>query len=164
MVGLWREDLLPFRELLGQLPLIMVSPAAYQAYDFDPPRPAMFSSNVVEGLLRTKLGYQAVAVASLPELARAGVTVDPREAVVRTLEAGCDLVMVKGNKNTLPEAIQAVRSSLESGRLAARRWEKSLARIATVKKSLASRQRTISEPAAPQVAKKLKEWLKDSDD
>jgi len=32
----------------------------------------------LERLLRTKLGYQAVAVASLPELARAGATVDPR--------------------------------------------------------------------------------------
>jgi beta-N-acetylhexosaminidase len=164
MVGLWREDLVPFRELLPQLPLLMISPAAYQAYDFDPPRPAMFSSNVVEGLLRTKLGYQAVAVASLPELARAGVTVGPHEAVVGALDAGCDLLVLKGNQKTLPEAIQAVRSSLESGRLPARCWEKSLARIATVKKSLATRQRAISESAAQRLAKQLKEWLKDSDD
>jgi hypothetical protein len=72
--------------------------------------------------------------------------------------------MVKGNKRTLPATMQAVRNSLEAGGLAARRWEKSLARIETVKKSLATRRRTISESAAQRLATELKEWVKDSDD
>src|SRR5438105_5592410 len=35
MAQLWQEDLLPYRELLPQLPLVMLSRAAYKAYDFD---------------------------------------------------------------------------------------------------------------------------------
>ena len=35
MAELWREDLFPYRALLPRLPLILVSTAAYKAYDFD---------------------------------------------------------------------------------------------------------------------------------
>jgi hypothetical protein len=72
--------------------------------------------------------------------------------------------MVEGNKSTLPAAMPAVRSSPEAGRLSARRGKKSLARIATAKKSLGTRQRAISGCAAQQLADELKEWFKDSDD
>jgi len=161
MVGLWREDLLPFRQLLWRLPLVMISPAAYKAYDFDLLRPAMLSSNIVSRLLRLKLGYQAIAVASLPELERAWVKLNPRDAAVRSLQAGCDVIIVGGNNKSLEALIQAISNALESGVLPPERLEKSLARVAATKKSLVAPGRGVSRRAVQQLASQFKEWLKD---
>jgi len=63
MAQLWRQDLVPYRELVGELPFVMLSHGVYKAYDLDVPRPAAASSGVVEGLLRVKLGYGGLAIA-----------------------------------------------------------------------------------------------------
>jgi beta-N-acetylhexosaminidase len=145
MAALWREDLVPFREVLPKLPLVMISHAAYKAYDFDLPRPAVWSSEVVTGLLRVKLGYKGVAVADLAEFGRAVANIDVREATVKALEAGCDLVIVPGSESSVESTGQAVSAALDSGRLSAERMEESLRRIRAMKRKLAEPSRVISE-------------------
>lgn len=137
MAALWREDLVPFRELLPRLPLVMLSLAAYKAYDFDVVRPAALSSEVVRGLLRVKLGYQGVAVANLAELGRVVRHPDVNAATVQALQAGCDLLIVRGNRTSTEGAVQAVDGALNSGKIAIERIEESLARIRAMKKRLA---------------------------
>ena len=83
MAALWQEDLVPYRKLLSQLPLVMISHAAYKAYDFDVPRPAVWSYEVVTGLLRVKLGYKGVAVADLSKLAWAPSDTDIGKAAFK---------------------------------------------------------------------------------
>lgn len=161
MAGLWREDLVPFRELLPRIPLLMISHASYKAYDFDPLRPAVLSSNVVTGLLRVKLGYQGIAVADLPRLEAARGKLDAGDVAVRALEAGCDLIIVRGNRDSLEDVIQTVRNCLESGRLTTERLKKSLARIAAAKRGLAAPRGGASRRARQQLANQFKEWLKD---
>src|SRR5262249_46992584 len=46
MADLWRQDLVPYRELIGKLPLVMLSHCAYKAYDFEVTLPAALSSGV----------------------------------------------------------------------------------------------------------------------
>lgn len=103
MAELWREDLLPFRELLPRLPFIKLSNASYKAYDFDAPQPASVSSQVIHDLLRVKLGYPGLAVADLlglfdeippQRLKRHGLTIDGR-GILLSIEAGCDLQALK---------------------------------------------------------------------
>jgi beta-N-acetylhexosaminidase len=137
MAALWREDLLPFRELMPKLPLVMVSRAVYKAYDFDSPRPAVFSCEIVTGLLRSKLGYKGVAVANLSELLRARKITDVGEAAVKALEAGCDLLIVPGNKSSVESSARAMSAALDSGRMSAGRLEQSLRRIRALKMRLA---------------------------
>jgi len=137
MAELWREDLIPYRELLPQLPLVMVGHGAYKAYDFDLPCPATLSPKVVEGLLRTKLGYGGVAVAD--DLASEVIrrTIDLGEAAVRSVNAGCDLLLVGGGREECVEVILGtLKSSLDSGRLSARRLEQALKRIRHAKKRI----------------------------
>lgn len=159
MAALWREDLVPFRELLPKLPLVMITHAAYKAYDFDLPRPALWSSEVVTGLLRVKLGYEGVAVADLSELGRGAGNIETAEAAVKALEAGCDLLIVPGNKSSIASALHAVGAALDSGRISAERLKESLRRIRAMKNKLAKPLRAKSERTLRQEAREIRECV-----
>ena len=142
MVELWREDLLPFRDLLPLLPLIELSNISYKAYDFDAPRPAACSANVVNGLLRTKLGYRGLAIADLLEhLEDASRHVAANEAAMMRFDAfplstkaGCDLQVIRWGEGTADRFLRGIRKGLETGSLSHGRVAEALRRIQAVKK------------------------------
>jgi beta-glucosidase-like glycosyl hydrolase len=135
MAELWREDLLPYRALLLRLPLVLVSPAAYKAYDFDLLQSAGLSPGVVEGLLRVKLGYNGVAIACGLESEAIRGTLQLGEAAVHAFRAGCDVLLLE--KAEAAEVVhEALREAFESGRLASPRVEQALKRIQLAKKGL----------------------------
>jgi beta-N-acetylhexosaminidase len=135
MAELWREDLVPYRALLLRLPLVLVSPATYKAYDFDLLQSAGLSPRVVEGLLRVKLGYNGVAIACGLESEAVRGTLDLGEAAVHALRAGCDVLLLE--KAEAAEVVhEALREAFESGRLASPRVEQALKRIQLAKKGL----------------------------
>ena len=137
MAGLWREDLVPYRHLLPQLPLVLVSRAAYMAYDIDCPRSAVLSESLIGGLLRTKLGYGGLVMAQGLESNSVRGKLDLRDAVAQCIEAGCDLLVAE-SEDSLEVMQQALARSLESGRLAEERLEQALLRIRVAKKGLAT--------------------------
>jgi beta-N-acetylhexosaminidase len=135
MAELWREDLVPYRALLIRLPLVLVSLAAYKAYDFDLRQSAGLSPQVVEGLLRLKLGYNGVAIACGLESESVRGTLEMGEAAVHALRAGCDMLLLE--KAEAAEVVQeALREAFESGRLASPRVEQALKRIQLAMKGL----------------------------
>lgn len=161
MAELWSQDLVPYRELLRHLPLVMVSHAAYKAYDYDLPRPATLSMKVLEGLLRTKLGYQGVAVAD--DLAGEAVrgTLDPGEAAVRSVNAGCDLLLVGPSGASTEAVLAGLKRGLESGKLPERRVEQALERIRTAKKALPLPRGKPSKGAVDQLARQFEKFGKE---
>ena len=135
MAELWREDLVPYRALLPRLPLILVSPAAYKAYDFDLLQSAGLSSKVVDGLLRVKLGYGGVAIAYGLETEAVRGALSLEEAVVQAVSAGCDMLLVQ--EPQAAERVQAALSAaLQSGKLSSARLEQALKRIQHAKRGL----------------------------
>jgi len=133
MAALWREDLVPYRELLPELPMVLVSNAAYKAYDFDPPRPACLSPRVVDGLLRAKLGYRGLALAYDLEAERVRGVLDMGDAAGHAVNAGCDMLLVENGDSG--QAMQrAIEEALGSSAISRERLEQSLARIGAVKK------------------------------
>jgi beta-glucosidase-like glycosyl hydrolase len=135
MAQLWREDLVPYRSLLLRLPLVLVSTAAYKAYDFDFLQSAGLSANVVEGLLRVKLGYNGVAIACGLETEAVRGTLDLGEAAVQALRAGCDMLLLE--KAEAAERVHgALSAARESGKLPSRRVEQALKRIQLAKRGL----------------------------
>jgi beta-N-acetylhexosaminidase len=135
MAELWREDLLPFRALLPRLPLVLLSTAAYKAYDFDWLQSAGLSHKILEGLLRVKLGYKGVAIAYGLETEAVRGTLALGEAAVQALRAGCDMLLLQR-----AEAADKVREALsaghESGKIPGPRIEQALKRIQLAKKNL----------------------------
>lgn len=127
MAALWREDLLPFREIAPQLPMILISSASYKAYDFDRPRPACLSPLVVEGLLRVKLGYPGIVVAHDLEAKAVRGNLSVGEAAVESLLAGCDMMIV--NADAASETARELQAAMDSGKIPVPRFRKSLARI-----------------------------------
>jgi beta-N-acetylhexosaminidase len=135
MAQLWREDLVPYRALLPRLPLVLVSPAAYKAYDFDLLQSAALSPEVVEGLLRVKLGYNGVAIACGLETEAVRGKLALEEAAVQALRAGCDMLLLE--KTEAAERVQrALSAARESGELPTPRVEQALKRLQLAKQGL----------------------------
>ena len=144
MAALWKEDLLPFRELLGRLRMVLISPAAYKAYDFAQPRPASLSTSVVTGLLRVKLGYGGLALAYELESARGAGEIG--DAAIQALSAGCDMIVVDHGA-PIEAARRALIAGLESGKLLPQRVEQALERIQAAKRRLWPPSGKVSMPA-----------------
>ncbi|MFZ0961459.1 MAG: glycoside hydrolase family 3 N-terminal domain-containing protein [Terriglobia bacterium] len=157
MAELWRRDLVPYRELLPRLPLVMMSTAAYKAYDFDYPRSAVLSEDVVEGLLRAKLGYRGVVVAPQLETQAVRGGLDMGDAAVQSLSAGCDMLLVEHD-----DSWQAVRDGIEealaSGVISRPRLEQSVARIHAAKKGCAPPKGPFPKKAWKRLARRWEEF------
>lgn len=154
MAMLWREDLVPYRKLGDKLPLVQISHAVYKAYDYEFPRPASLSPSIVKGLLRLKLGYHGVAVADIaPAACSAGIEIN--EAAVRTLEAGCDLLIVPAEEKPLAAVLEALRRATDFGRLSPARVEQALARIGNVKQAVT---RLRGEPGEREVSRLMHDF------
>ena len=159
MAALWNEDLIPFRSLLPKLPMVLVSSAAYKAYDFELPRPACLSSFVIDGLLREKLGYRGLAIGFGLEQKAVHGTLGFAEAVVQAVNAGCNMVIVDQGAG-FSSALKALEVSAASGRLASRLASEALARVRAAQKRIP----TSGPKASPKALARLRdEFQKFSD-
>jgi beta-N-acetylhexosaminidase len=160
MAELWRDDLVPYRALLPRLPFVLVSTAAYKAFDFDWLQSAGLSPRVVEGLLRVKLGYNGVAIACGLESEAVRGTLQLGEAAVHALRAGCDVLLLE--KAEAAEVVhQALREAFESGRLANPRVEQALKRIRLAKKSLKPPRGRLSRRSLDRLVREFTEFSSD---
>ena len=156
MVELWREDLVPYRELIDKLPLVLLSHCAYKAYDFDAPRPAALSSGVVDGLLRVKLGYDGIAVADLRPFQVMGAPTDLGDLAAQSMIAGCDvLVTAAGGAG---KVLTGLRRAIELGKLSTQRVDQSLERVRAARKRLPRPGEKVRKAAVDQLAKRFERF------
>jgi beta-N-acetylhexosaminidase len=157
MAELWRADLVPYRTLLPRLPFVLMSVAAYRAYDFNDPRSAVLSPQVVEGLLRAKLGYRGVVVAPQLESELVRGVLDLGGAAVQSLNAGCDMLLVEKDESW-PSMRRGIEEALASGALPPVRLEQSVARIRAAKKGLAPPKGPFSRKAWDRLTRRFEEF------
>jgi beta-N-acetylhexosaminidase len=157
MAELWREDLVPYRALLPRLPLVLVSTAAYKAYDFDLLQSAGLSSKVVEGLLRVKLGYEGVAIASGLETEAVRGALSLEEAAVQAVSAGCDMLLVEDSQ-TAERARAAWSAAFQSGKLLGPRLEQALERVQLVKRGLRAPANKLPHGAFDKLTKEFRDF------
>ena len=160
MAELWREDLVPYRALLPRLPLVLISSAAYKAYDFDLLQSAGLSAKVVEGLLRVKLGYQGVAVASGLETEAARGALSLEDAAVQAVRAGCDMLLLE-EAEAAEQAQTALSAARESGELPVPRTEQALKRIQFAKKGLKPPRGRLSPRSLDRVVREFKDFSRE---
>jgi beta-N-acetylhexosaminidase len=115
-----QRGLLPFRSAIDDgVQLVMVSNASYPALD-PSGLPAVFSSRIVSGLLRTQLGFTGVIVSDT--LTVPGALRTPH-AATRAIDAGVDLLLFGGESASKEAyatlAADAARSATLRARLAA---------------------------------------------
>jgi beta-N-acetylhexosaminidase len=90
---LTREDLAPYRQLHDQLPMIMVSHAAYPATPGGN-RPASASTYWITNVLRKQIGYRGIIFSDDLEMGGILKFMPIEEAVITAIRAGMDLMEI----------------------------------------------------------------------
>lgn len=135
----WSEaELEPFAELIrrdrahlimgGHLTLETVDPSGV---------PVTFSRPALEGLLRDRLGFTGAIMTDDLDMAAIRNNFVQREAVLRSIEAGNDIIMMSNSASPDPELpqkfIRWVNEAIAEGRLSEQRINQSAARLAVLK-------------------------------
>jgi beta-N-acetylhexosaminidase len=129
LASLWKEDLLPYRQLAKQLPMVMVSHATYTA---SVPEPASVSAYWIREILIREIGYRGLIVSDDMEMGGILKYTGIAEAAVQALVAGTHVVEICRNPALVFAAYEAVLREAEASPAFARRLRKAAAKVATV--------------------------------
>jgi beta-N-acetylhexosaminidase len=112
--------------------LVMVSSAVYPAVSGD--EQAVYSSEVIDDLLRRQLGFKGVVISDDLEAPAAGTS--PGDAAFRAIRAGVDLVLFAGTNGAAVSAFDALEKSFKKGRLDRNTLRRAYDRIQDLKNAL----------------------------
>jgi len=116
----------------GPMVMVMVSSATYPKVD--PDNPAMFSPAIVDGLLRSKLGFTGVAITD--DIDAASVKAVPvADRATRFVGAGGDILLT-GDTPSAPALVDALRTASAGDAGFAKRVETSVKRVLTLKQAM----------------------------
>jgi beta-N-acetylhexosaminidase len=122
---LWKEDMLPYRQLAPQLPMVMVSHAAYSASG---PEPASVSRYWITDILTRKIGYRGLIVSDDMEMGGILNYMGIADAAVRSLAAGMHVVEICRDPVLVFAAYEALLREAESSPAFARLLRRAAAR------------------------------------
>jgi beta-N-acetylhexosaminidase len=134
--GLWAEDLVPYRTLRRQLPMVMVSHAAYPQVTRDR-TPASLSKIWITDILRKRIGYRNLIVSDDLEMGGVLSAGPIGKASVQFVRAGGDLCLVCHREDYILEAHEALLKAGEDSKVS-RRVVESARRVLAFKKKNAS--------------------------
>ena len=127
------RDLEPFRAAVAEdAPAVVLSLALYPAYDAV--TPGAFVPDIVDGLLRNRLGFKGVAITDDLDAGAVQATYRVPEAAVAALRAGADLLQI-GSAEDQGRVRTALLAAVESGELPADRLAEAAARVLELKRS-----------------------------
>lgn len=95
--------------------------------------PATLSKEILQGLLREKLGFNGMIVTDATPMVGFNAAMARKEAIPAALAAGCDMILF--NKD-IREDYQAVRDAIADGRLTEDRVDEAVTRILAMKASM----------------------------
>ncbi len=130
---LWEQDLVPYRTLRRQLPMIMVSHAAFPAVT-KTQTPASLSKKWITDILRKKIGYRGVICSDDLEMGGVLAAAPIEQAVVEHIRAGGDLGLICHQEDFILRAHEALIREAERDRKFAGRVQESATRVLAFKK------------------------------
>jgi len=149
---LWAEDLLPYRTLRRQLPMVMVSHAAYPQVTRDQ-TPASLSRIWITDILRKRIGYRNLIVSDDLEMGGVLSAAPVGEAAVGFIRAGGDLCLVCHREDYIAQAYEELMKAAERDKRFARRVAESARRVMAFKKKNVSILHGGKSPSAARVDK-----------
>lgn len=127
-------ELAPFRRgIAAGAPVVMLAHLALPALTGSVTLPATLAPEVIQGLLRERLGFDGVVMTDCLEMRAIGDTVGTAVGAVRALGAGADLVLVSHRQDHQRASLAAVRAALEQGALTRERVRVAAARVLRLK-------------------------------
>jgi beta-N-acetylhexosaminidase len=109
---LWREDLVPYRELRTELPMVMVNHAAYPETP-GKDQPASVSRYWIATVLRRQIGYDGIVFSDDLEMGGILKFMSIEEAVVASVRAGMDLMEICHSPELILRAYEALIAEAE---------------------------------------------------
>ncbi len=149
---LWAEDLLPYRTLRRQLPMVMVSHAAYPQVTRNR-TPASISRVWITGILRRRIGYRHLIVSDDLEMGGVLSAAPIGEAALGFVRAGGDLCLICHRKDRIIQAYDELIRAAERDKKFARRVADAARRVLAFKKKNRSVFRRGKLPSATTVEK-----------
>lgn len=127
-------ELPPFRAAIDAgVAAIMTAHIYLPKLDEEKNLPATLSKNVLTTLLRDELRFGGLVISDALDMGGVTTTFDEKEAVIRTVEAGSDIVLFPVH---LDVAFNALVEAVKSGRISESRIDSSVRRILAAKKRL----------------------------
>jgi len=152
MNKLWAEDLLPYRLLRAQMPMVMIAHAAYPQATHDQV-PASLSKIWLTDILRKKIGYRNLIVSDDLDMGGVLSAAPPEQAAVEHIRAGGDLLLICRHEDHIAQACEGLVRAAEGDQNFAKRVKEATRRVLTFKKKSAKMLRKNKPPSAATVEK-----------
>lgn len=127
-------ELVPFkRSISAGTDMVMSTHITFPAIEPETGVPATLSNKVLTGLLREQLNYDGIIITDDMEMGAIAENFGTREAVVRAIQAGADIVLVCHSLKQQTQSIEAVKQAVEQGEIDEERINESVRRILRLK-------------------------------
>ena len=138
---LWDEDLVPYRIMRREMPLVMISHAAFPAVTRNC-SPASLSKKWITDVLRKKIGYRGLICSDDLEMGGVLAAAPIEQAAIGHIRSGGNLCLICHQEDFILRAHQAIISEAERDRAFARRVRESARRVLAFKEKHLTRSRT----------------------
>lgn len=127
-------ELVPFRAAVDAgMGAVMTAHIAVPALSGGERTPVTLAADALDGILRREMGFDGLIFTDAMDMAAITRLHPGREAAVRAVEAGADVILMPGSP---AEAIEGIVGAVESGRLAEARLDLSVRRLLDLKATL----------------------------
>jgi beta-N-acetylhexosaminidase len=130
---LWNEDIVPYRLLRKQMPMVMISHAAYPGVTGDRV-PASLSKLWITQILRKRIGYQNLIASDDLEMGGVLSAAPVGKAAVEFIRAGGDLCLICHREDRIIEAYDELNKETAQDSKFARQVAESVRRVLAFKK------------------------------
>ena len=138
----WNEiELEPYRQLIASGKCKMIMSAHVFNRNIDANYPATMSEKILTGILRDELQFKGIIVSDAMEMKAIAANYGLKEAIDKSINAGCDLLVFSNNidsynKDIVPDVIHIVKELVEEGKISKERIQQSYNRIIKLKENL----------------------------
>ena len=142
---LWEQDLVPYRAMNRQLPMVLISHANYPAITRDK-LPASLSKKWITDVLRRRIGYRGLIVSDDLEMGGVLKAASIDEAAVEFIRAGGDLCLICHQQEFVEQAFETMQRTFARDAGFRKRVQESAKRVSAFKRK---RGKVLRMPASP---------------
>jgi len=148
--ALWKQDLVPYRAVKRDLPMVLINHANYPAVTRDR-LPASLSKKWITDVLRRRVGFRGLIVSDDLEMGGVLKAAPVDKATTEFIRAGGDLALICHQQENIEAGFEALVRASERDPKFRRRAAESARRIAAFKRKHAKRLRPVPAPTEEKI-------------